>query len=91
MKKHLVFLTLLLGAPALMPPLAQQQDASGPNSLQRDTPRFHRTVAARFLQGSPTSSPAAVRNTLVSQATLNRLTGLPTGTANRLLFRSGAQ
>jgi subtilisin family serine protease len=48
-------------------------------------------VAARFLQSSPASSPAAVRNALVNQATLNRLTGLPTGTANRLLFRSGAQ
>jgi subtilisin family serine protease len=48
-------------------------------------------VAARFLQGSPGASPATVRNTLVNESTTGRLTGLPTGTANRLLFRSGAQ
>jgi aqualysin 1 len=48
-------------------------------------------VAARFLQGSPGSSPAAVRNALVSTANLNRLSGLPSGTANRLLFRTAAQ
>jgi hypothetical protein len=27
-----------------------------------------------------------VRNEIVAQATLNRLTGIPSGTANRLLF-----
>jgi subtilisin family serine protease len=48
-------------------------------------------VAARYLQGSPTASPATVRNALVNAATTGRLTGLPTGTANRLLFWSGAQ
>jgi hypothetical protein len=32
-----------------------------------------------------------VRNALVAAATLNVLTGIPTGTSNRLLFRSGAQ
>jgi aqualysin 1 len=48
-------------------------------------------VAARFLQGSPGSSPASVRNAIVSTANLNRLSGLPSGTANRLLFRTGAQ
>jgi aqualysin 1 len=48
-------------------------------------------VAARFLQGSPGSSPATVRNAIVSTANLNRLSGLPSGTANRLLFRTGAQ
>jgi subtilisin family serine protease len=48
-------------------------------------------VAARFLQLNPTASPAAVRNELVAQATLNHLTGIPTGTANRLLFWSSAR
>jgi subtilisin family serine protease len=48
-------------------------------------------VAARYLQGNPTASPATVRNAIVSAATLNRLTGIPSGTANRLLFRAGAQ
>jgi subtilisin family serine protease len=43
-------------------------------------------VAARFLQSNRTASPAAVRNEIVAQATLNRLTGIPSGTANRLLF-----
>ena len=48
-------------------------------------------VAARYLQGNPTASPATVRNAIVNAATLNRLTGIPSGTANRLLFRAGAQ
>jgi subtilisin family serine protease len=48
-------------------------------------------VAARVLQSNPTASPAAVRNALVADATLNRLTGIPAGTANRLLFRTGTQ
>ena len=48
-------------------------------------------VAARYLQGNPTASPATVRNAIVNAATLNRLTGIPSGTANRLLFRPGAQ
>lgn len=48
-------------------------------------------VAARVLQGSPGASPATVRNTIVNNATLNVLSGIPTGTANRLLFRSGTQ
>lgn len=48
-------------------------------------------VAARFLQNNRTASPAAVRNAIVNAASLNRLSGIPTGTANRLLFRSGAQ
>jgi subtilisin family serine protease len=43
-------------------------------------------VAARFLQSNRTASPAAVRSEIVAQATLNRLTGIPSGTANRLLF-----
>ena len=48
-------------------------------------------VAARFLQTHRLASPAAVRNEIVAQATLNRLTGIPSGTANRLLFWSSAR
>jgi aqualysin 1 len=43
-------------------------------------------VAARLLQGNPNASPTAVRNEIVAQATTNRLSGIPSGTANRLLF-----
>jgi hypothetical protein len=32
-----------------------------------------------------------VRNAIVNTATLNHLSGLPSGTANRLLFWSSAQ
>jgi aqualysin 1 len=48
-------------------------------------------VAARVLQTTPGASPATVRNTIVNAATLNHLSGIPAGTANRLLFRSSAQ
>jgi aqualysin 1 len=48
-------------------------------------------AAARYLQTNRSASPATVRNALVADATLNVLTGIPSGTANRLLFRSGAQ
>ena len=48
-------------------------------------------VAARYLQTNTTASAATVRNAIVAAAALNKLTGIPTGTANRLLFRSGAQ
>jgi len=48
-------------------------------------------VVARFLQANPGASPAQARNELVNQATLNRLSGIPTGTANRLLFWSSAR
>ena len=48
-------------------------------------------VAARILQSSPGSSPATVRNTIVNNATLGVLSGIPTGTSNRLLFRSSTQ
>jgi subtilisin family serine protease len=48
-------------------------------------------VAARYLQNNRTASPATVRNEIVAQATLNRLTGIPSGTANRLLFWSSAR
>jgi subtilisin family serine protease len=48
-------------------------------------------VAARYLQNNRTASPGTVRNAIVADATTGRLTGLPSGTANRLLFRSGTQ
>jgi len=48
-------------------------------------------VAARILQANPGASPATVRNEIVTTATLNHLSGIPAGTANRLLFRSSAQ
>ena len=48
-------------------------------------------VAARFLQNNPGASPAAVRNELVAQATLNHLSGIPSGTSNRLLFWSSTR
>jgi subtilisin family serine protease len=48
-------------------------------------------AAARYLQTSPSASPSTVRNALVNTATTGRLSGIPTGTANRLLFFSGAQ
>jgi subtilisin family serine protease len=48
-------------------------------------------VAARIKQSNPGASPATVRNEIVNTATLNRLSGIPSGTANRLLFRSSAQ
>ena len=48
-------------------------------------------VAARVLQGNPGFTPAQVRNEIVNTATLNHLSGIPAGTANRLLFRSSAQ
>ena len=48
-------------------------------------------VAARFLQGTTGVSPATVRNALVADASLNKLSGIPAGTANRLLYRGPTQ
>jgi subtilisin family serine protease len=48
-------------------------------------------VAARYLQVNPGASPATVRNAVVGDATLNVLSGIPSGTANRLLFRASNQ
>ena len=48
-------------------------------------------VAARYLQTNTGASAATVRNALVAAASLNRLSGIPSGTANRLLFRSPTQ
>ena len=47
-------------------------------------------MAARILQ-SGFASPASVRNTIVNTAQVGTLTGIPSGTANRLLFRLGSQ
>jgi aqualysin 1 len=48
-------------------------------------------VAARFLQSNTSASPAQVRNEIVNVASLNRLSGIPTGTSNRLLFWSSSR
>ena len=48
-------------------------------------------VAARYLQSVPAASPAQVRNEIVNNATTNRLSGIPSGTANRLLFWSSSR
>jgi subtilisin family serine protease len=48
-------------------------------------------VAARYLQGSPSASPATVRNAIVNASTTGRLSGLPSGTSNSLLFWSSSQ
>jgi aqualysin 1 len=48
-------------------------------------------VAARYLQNHRSASPATVRTAIVNASTKGRLTGLPSGTANRLLFWLGAQ
>jgi subtilisin family serine protease len=48
-------------------------------------------VVARFLQGTPGATPAQARNELVNAATLSHLSGVPAGTANRLLFWSSAR
>ena len=48
-------------------------------------------VAARFLQSNPGASPATVRNEIVNQSTTNHLSGIPTDTANRLLFWSSTR
>jgi aqualysin 1 len=43
-------------------------------------------VVALYLQGNPGASPAAVSSALTLNATPNVLTGVPTGSANRLLY-----
>jgi subtilisin family serine protease len=48
-------------------------------------------VAARYLQNNPGASASTVRNAIVNASTTNRLSGIPSGTANRLLFWSSAQ
>jgi subtilisin family serine protease len=48
-------------------------------------------VVARFLQSNQTATPSAARNEIVNQATLNHLSGIPSGTSNRLLFWSSGR
>lgn len=43
-------------------------------------------AAALYLSGNPSASPATVRNRLYTNATTNRLTGIGTGSPNRLLY-----
>ncbi len=43
-------------------------------------------VAALYLQNNPSATPSAVNNAIVTSATTNRLTGIGTGSPNRLLF-----
>ncbi len=43
-------------------------------------------VAAQYLQTNPGASPYAVQNVIKSNATTGKLSGIPTGTANRLLY-----
>lgn len=43
-------------------------------------------AAALYLTNNPSASPATVRNWLYANATTNRLTGLGTGSPNRLLY-----
>lgn len=43
-------------------------------------------VAAKYLQTSPSASPSAVKTYLVNNATTGRLTGIGTGSPNRLVF-----
>ncbi len=43
-------------------------------------------AAALYLQANPTASPAAVRNALFNNATLNKVTNPGAGSPNRLLY-----
>ncbi|MCD9028898.1 S8 family peptidase [Luteimonas sp. BDR2-5] len=43
-------------------------------------------AAALYLAGNPSASPATVRNWVYGNATTNRLTGIGTGSPNRLLY-----
>ncbi len=43
-------------------------------------------AAALYLAANPTATPAAVQTALTAAATLNKITGVPTGTVNKLLF-----
>jgi len=43
-------------------------------------------AAAKVLQSSPGASPATVRSTLINNATTGRISSVPAGTPNRLLF-----
>lgn len=43
-------------------------------------------AAALYLQANPNASPSTVANALISNATANVITGVPTGTPNKLLY-----
>jgi subtilisin family serine protease len=43
-------------------------------------------VAALYLEANPAATPASVQSALVSNASLNKISGVPSGTANRLLY-----
>ncbi len=43
-------------------------------------------AAALYKQAFPSATPATIRNALVSNSTTNRLTGIGTGSPNRLLY-----
>lgn len=43
-------------------------------------------AAALYLQANPTVTPATVQSAIVNNATLNKITSVPTGTPNRLLY-----
>jgi serine protease len=43
-------------------------------------------AAALYLAANPSASPATVRNALYAKATTGRLTGINTGSPNRLLY-----
>jgi subtilisin family serine protease len=43
-------------------------------------------AAALFLEANPTATPAAVQSALKASGTPNKITGLPTGTVNLLLY-----
>lgn len=43
-------------------------------------------AAALYLEANPSASPATVANALINNATLNKITSVPTGTPNRLLY-----
>jgi len=44
------------------------------------------SVAALYLQNNPAASPATVANQIITTATTNHLTGIGTGSPNRLLY-----
>ncbi|MFD8492319.1 S8 family peptidase [Amycolatopsis sp. NPDC059657] len=48
-------------------------------------------IVARYLQNHKTATPAQVQSALVAAATTGKVTGLPSGTANRLLYLDPAQ
>jgi subtilisin family serine protease len=43
-------------------------------------------VAALYKQANPSASPATIRNAIVNNTTTGRLTGIGTGSPNRLLY-----